>query len=164
MFNISKSKTEEKSGAESKPISIEDIENYFADFEKSFLTPRWPLAFRRSPALASSSLEMRVPDIDVVDRDKEIVVKAELPGIEKSDIDIKLTENTITIKAEKQEEKKEEKESYFHQEISRASFCRSFSLPAKVDSDNAKATFSNGMLEITLTKREPTSSKKINVT
>jgi len=164
MFNISKQKSDDKSITENRPVSMDDLESYFSDFEKSFFGSRLPLAFRwPTPARIASALEVRIPNIDVVDHDKEVVVKAELPGIDKNDIDIKLTENTVTIKAEKKREEKEEKDNYFHQEISRASYSRSFTLPTKVDSENAKASFKDGILEIILAKREPASSKKINI-
>lgn len=163
MFNMSKSKTEDKTLPNNKPNDFSDVENYFTDLEKRFLGTRWPFAFRWPSSHIPTSLDTRVPNVDVIDREKEILVKAELPGIDKNDIELNVTDNSLTIKAEKRQEKKEEKDNYFHQEISSTGFCRSFSLPTKVDSDNAKATFKDGVLEIVLAKREPSVTKKINV-
>jgi HSP20 family protein len=103
----------------------------------------------------------RLPNIDVVDRDNEILVRAELPGVEKKDLTISLTDNLLTIKGESKTEKKEEKGDYHRREISSSAFARSFTLPGSVDSTKAAASLKDGVLEITLPKAE--SSKKRNI-
>jgi HSP20 family protein len=103
----------------------------------------------------------RLPNIDVVDRDNEILVRAELPGVEKKDLSISLTDNLLTIKGESKTEKKEEKGDYHRREISSSAFARSFTLPCAVDSNKAAASLKDGVLEITLPKAE--SSKKRNI-
>src|SRR4030065_2717948 len=89
--------------------------------------------------------EMKLPKVDVIDRENEVVVKAEIPGVEKKDLDISLTESTVTIKGSTQREQKEEKGDYYRAEISRGAFTRTVSLPCEVDTNKAKATFNNGM-------------------
>lgn len=103
----------------------------------------------------------RLPNIDIVDRDTEILVRAEVPGVEKKDLTISLTDNLLTIKGESKTEKKEEKGDYHRREISSSSFARSFTLPGSVDSTKAAASMRDGVLEITLPKAE--SSKKRNI-
>lgn len=103
----------------------------------------------------------RLPNIDVVDRDNEILVRAELPGVEKKDLSISLTDNLLTIKGESKTDKKEEKGDYHRREISSSAFARSFTLPGGVDSNKAAASLKDGVLEITLPKAE--SSKKRNI-
>ncbi len=103
----------------------------------------------------------RLPNIDVVDRDNEILVRAEVPGVEKKDLSISLTDNLLTIKGESKTEKKEEKGDYHRREISSSTFARSFTLPGSVDSAKAQAALKDGVLEITLPKAE--SSKKRNI-
>ena len=106
---------------------------------------------------------MKVPKIDVINRDKEIVVKAELPGVAKEDIDVSMTDNTVTIKGSTSHEEKEEKGDYYRCEISRGSFSRTVALPGDVDADKAKASFNDGILELTLPKVERSHRKTINV-
>lgn len=104
----------------------------------------------------------RLPNLDVVDRDNEIMVRAEVPGIEKKDLNISLTDNILTIKGQSRTEKKEEEGDYHKHEISSSSFARSLTLPGTVDVSKAAASLKDGVLEITLPKAE--SSKKRNIT
>lgn len=104
----------------------------------------------------------RLPSLDVVDRDNEILVRAEIPGIEKKDLSISLTDNLLTIKGQSSSEEKEEKGDYHRHEISRFSFARSVALPGAVDASKMAASLKNGMLEINLPKLE--SSKRRNIT
>jgi HSP20 family protein len=98
--------------------------------------------------------ECREPFIDVMDGDKEIIATAEMPGLEKKDIKINVTEDMLEISAEtKQEEKKEEK-GYIYRERRSGSYYRAISLPSPVDPDNSKATYENGVLEIKMPKTE----------
>lgn len=103
----------------------------------------------------------RLPKIDVVDRNNEILVRAEVPGVEKKDLSISLTDNLLTIKGQSQSESKQEEGDYHRREISSSSFARSFTLPGSVDSAKAAASLKDGVLEITLPKAE--SSKKRNI-
>lgn len=105
----------------------------------------------------------RLPKIDVIDRDNEIVVRAEVPGVDKKDISISLTDNLLTIKGETKTEKKEEKGDYHRREISSSSFARVFTLPGSVDSGKADATLKDGVLEITLPKAETSRKRNIEV-
>jgi len=97
---------------------------------------------------------MKVPKVDVIDREGEVVVKAEIPGVEKKDIDISVGEDAVTIKGEIRHEEKEEKGDYYRCEISRGAFSRTVALPAAVDGAKAKANFKDGVLELTLPKVE----------
>lgn len=126
---------------------------------------RWPSLMRWHdfPLLSGrfEDLTLRMPNVDVIDRDTEIVVRAEVPGIDKKDLDISLSDNLLTIKGHTQTEKKEEKGDYHRQEISSASFARSVTLPAAVDASKANAALKDGVLEISLPKLE--SSKRRNI-
>lgn len=112
---------------------------------------------------AMSAFEGKTPSVDVIDRENEILVKAELPGVDKKDINISLANNILTIEASMSKEEKEEKEEYYHQEICRGSYRRSLELPAGVKEEEAKATFTNGILELTLPKSEKTKKSTITV-
>lgn len=133
-------------------------------FER-ILGRRWPSLMRwhDSPLLSGrfEDLALRMPNVDVIDRDTEIIVRAEVPGIDKKDLDISLTDNLLTIKGHTQTEKKEEKGDYHRHEISSSSFARSVTLPAAVDASKANAALKDGVLEINLPKLE--SSKRRNI-
>jgi HSP20 family protein len=104
-----------------------------------------------------------MPRVDIIDRDKEIVVHAELPGVEKKDLDVTLTDTSVTIKGETRKESKEEKGDYYRCEISRGAFARSVALPAEVESANAKAQFKDGVLELTLPKKAVSKRRSIHI-
>lgn len=103
------------------------------------------------------------PSVDVIDREEELLIKAELPGVDKKDINISIANNVLTLEATMAKEEKEEKSDYYRQEICRGSYRRSIQLPAAVKEDEAKATFKNGILELTLPKMEKTKRSTIKV-
>ena len=111
----------------------------------------------------AAPFEGRVPKVNVVERDEDILVKAELPGVEKKDLDVSVTDNTLTIKASTREETEKEEGEYHRQEIVSGSFARSVLLPAEVDGDKAKATFKDGLLELTIPKVTRAKRRKIEV-
>jgi HSP20 family protein len=98
--------------------------------------------------------DIKVPKVDVVDCENEVLVKAEIPGVEKKDLDISVGEDSITIKGSTRREEKEEKGDYYRCEIARGAFSRTVALPATVDGTKARASFKDGMLELTLPKVE----------
>ena len=106
---------------------------------------------------------LRSPAVDMEETDKEIVVKAEMPGLDPKDFQISLTENTLTIKGERKEEKEEKKKNYHMVERRYGSFYRSIPLPCPVKGDKVEANYNKGILEINLPKAEPAKSKQITV-
>lgn len=118
----------------------------------------WP-SWSRMP----EPFEGRIPKVDVIERDNEILVRAELPGVDKKDVDISTTENTVTIKGSTRKEEKEEKGDFYRCEISTGAFSRTLALPGNVDSTKAKAEFKDGVLELTLPKAEKSKRKKIEI-
>lgn len=118
----------------------------------------WPVF----PELARR-MEFRLPKVDIIDRDAEVVVKAEIPGVDKKDLDVTVSGNTVTIKGQTSHEEKEEKGDYYRSEISRGSFARTLSLPADVDATQAKATFKDGILELILPKKEAARRQSIKI-
>jgi len=107
--------------------------------------------------------EGRSPRVDVIDRDEEVFVRAELPGVKKDDLDVSLAENVLTIKAASGQEAEEEKGDYHRREISRGEFTRSIRLPVNVDAKNVKANFADGVLELNLPKSVPSERHSIKV-
>ncbi len=103
------------------------------------------------------------PVVDVAETENDIVVKAEIPGIDPKDIDISITGDNLTIRGEKKEEKEKTGICYHRVESSYGSFKRTISLPVSVDIAKVTAEGSNGLLEITLPKKEESKAKKISV-
>ena len=103
------------------------------------------------------------PDVDVYETEGSYVLKADLPGMNKEDIKIDVNDNTLTFKGEKKLEEKTEKDSYVRVERSYGAFTRSFTLSDNVDAENIQASYTNGVLEITLAKKEEAKPKEINI-
>jgi HSP20 family protein len=104
-----------------------------------------------------------MPKVDVIERDDEVIVKAELPGVDKKDLDVSVTENSVTIKGTTSHEEKEEKGDYYRCEISRDAYARTVALPSYVDADKAKANFKDGVLELKLPKVEKSKRRSIEI-
>jgi HSP20 family protein len=118
-------------------------------------------AFRRRDWLRPMTLdwpkwpelpEGRFPSIDVVNRDKEIQIKAEVPGIEKDDLSVTVTDRTLTIQGESRQEKESEEGETHRREIRTGSFSRTLTLPEDVDGTKATASYKDGLLELRLPK------------
>jgi HSP20 family protein len=135
------------------------MDRAFADFPGRGLMRPWSFEW---PAWAEMR-ELRMPKVDVVDRDEDVLVRAELPGVEKKDLEISTSDTSVTIKATTRHEEKEEKGDYYRCEITRGSFARTVSLPAQVQSDKAKANLKDGVLELTLPKVEKSKRRTIAV-
>lgn len=103
------------------------------------------------------------PAVDVYEDEHNVTLKVEIPGIEEKDIDIRVENNTLTVRGERKLEKEEKEENYHRIERHFGSFFRSFSLPATVDTENVHATYDKGVLEIQLAKREEAKPKQIKV-
>ena len=103
------------------------------------------------------------PSLEMSETKDNFVVKAEVPGIDVKDIGISLTGDVLTIKGEKRQEKEEKEEDYHLVERSYGSFSRSVRLPAEVESDRIKASYKNGILNITLPKSEKVKAKEVKI-
>ncbi len=88
------------------------------------------------------------PAVDVLQRDGDLVVRAELPGVRPEDVDITLQNRVLTISGERREEQEEERGGYYVRERRRGSFSRSMTLPEGVDEDSIRARYENGVLEV----------------
>jgi len=141
--------------------SKKNVEQFFGDlFEESF--PFHNL--RRFPSLNKMREFMTIsPVVDMYDDEKEIVVKAEVPGIDKTDINITVTDNTLIIKGETKKEEETKEEDYYYAERTFGSFSRRLELPEKVQESKIKANFKDGILEVHLPKASEAKAKKIKV-
>ena len=103
------------------------------------------------------------PSVDIFEEKDDIVLKTELPGMTKDDIEINLTDDMITLSGEKKHEEKIEEKNYYRHECSYGSFKRSFKLPVEVQSNKAKASFKNGVLEVRIPKTEEAKKKAVKI-
>jgi HSP20 family protein len=104
-----------------------------------------------------------MPAIDVSETDKEVVIKAELPGMDGENVDVAITGDVLTIKGEKKEETTKEGENYSRMERRYGAFHRAVTLPMAVDPNKVNATFKNGVLRVTLEKKEESKPRAIKV-
>jgi HSP20 family protein len=117
----------------------------------------------RALASAERALTTVEPSVDLIDQDGELVVNADLPGIEKGDVTLTIKDNQLEISAERKEEAEEKKEGYLRRERTYSKFYRKLQLPTEVDEEKTKATFKSGVLEVILPKKAGKKGKKIKI-
>ena len=103
------------------------------------------------------------PSVDIFETDNELVLKADIPGVDQKDIDIQLENGTLSRKGERKFEREEKNKGFHRQERSYGSFVRYVTVPETVDSENVKADFEAGVLTVTLPKKEIAKPKAIKV-
>jgi HSP20 family protein len=92
------------------------------------------------------------PRIDLAETDKEVIVTAEMPGLDENDIDVSLDRNTLMIRGQKTAEKEDKEKHYYHVERAYSTFYRAVPLPCEVDDEHVKATYKKGLLTVHLPK------------
>ena len=138
------------------PRLMEDMDRFIEDALAS-----WPFraTWRRLP-----SEEMAwAPAMEVYEKDDNFVVRAELPGIRKDEIDISMTGDTLTIKGERKASEEVKDEQYHRCEVCYGSFSRSVVMPAAVDADKIEASYENGILEVQVPKAKEAKPTKIQI-
>ncbi len=103
------------------------------------------------------------PSVDIYENKDHIVLEAELPGMKREDFDLSVENNVITLRGERHFEKKDDSDNYHRVERAYGSFTRSFTLPNTVTAEGANADYSNGVLRVTLPKREETKARRIEI-
>jgi HSP20 family protein len=140
------------------PAFGDEMERLMERFFGRSLMPSWMPSFRWP-----DEVKMPYAAVDVYEDASSVVLKAELPGMTRDEIDVEITGDMITISGEKKKEEKIERGDYHRMERSFGSFRRSFSLPAEVQSAKAKAKFKDGMLEIKVPKTKEAKEKKVKI-
>jgi len=154
-INVTESKPAESTGTtRTRLADIErEVERAFERvFKSGWLSPsQWDL-----PTLSRlrDTFEGKSPRVNVIERDNELVVVAELPGVAKSEVEVSMGNDSITIKASTNKETTEEDGAYRRREISQGDFSRVVSLPTAIDGSKAKAVFSDGLLTVIVPKVE----------
>jgi len=103
------------------------------------------------------------PSVDIYENKNHIVLEAELPGMKREDFELSVENNVITLRGERQFEKNEDSDNYHRVERSYGSFTRSFTLPQTVSAEGATAEYKNGVLRVTLPKREEAKARRIEI-
>jgi len=137
----------------------EEMDNLFADFGfgRGLLAP-----IERGTNLAQG---LWSPEVEMFERGQDIVVRADLPGLTKDDVNVEVADNGITIEGERKNEIDKKGEGYYRSERTYGKFYRRLPLPDGVKAEDAEATFSNGVLEITMpaAKAEPKKSRRLQI-
>lgn len=110
------------------------------------------------------AMETWAPRVDVEETDKEILVKADLPGVDPKNVEITVENGVLMVRGEKKEEKEEKKKNYHRTERFMGTFYRAIQLPPSADADKVNATSANGVVTVTIPKKPEAQPKKITVT
>lgn len=131
--------------------------------ELTTLRNRMDRLWSRMTAEEETALAKWSPTADVIETKDEIVIKAELPGIDEKNVDVEIESGVLTIKGERNAEKETEEKGYRRIERSYGSFLRSFTLPPNVEPEKIGASFANGLLEVHLPKKEDAKPRSVKV-
>lgn len=119
---------------------------------------------KMAPAMGEMGEVASMPAVDVYEDQDNVVVRAEVPGLSKEDLNVTLNERTLTLSGERKEERREQKEGRAYcSECYYGRFYRTVSLPAEVDSDRVQAEYKDGVLRVTMAKKETAKGKQIPV-
>jgi HSP20 family protein len=110
-----------------------------------------------------SALTTWAPAVDIYETENELVVKADLPDVNEKDIDVRVENNTLTVRGERKFQEKTEKDNFLRVERTYGAFSRSFSLPNTVNNEAIRAEYKNGVLTVTLPKRAESKPKQVKV-
>lgn len=141
---------------------FDDMDRLF----EGFLRRGWMQPFRHpwaDWAGLEEGMEVRAPRMDTIDKEEEILVRAELPGMKREDVTLELAGDMLTLRGEQRREEKSEEGQVLRAEISRSSFSRTIALPHTVDAERVTAELKDGVLEVHLPKVEKTERKRIEV-
>jgi len=141
---------------------LDDMDRMFENFfRRCWLRPfreLWP-----DWARMEEGMGFRAPRVDVIDRDDEMVVRAEVPGIQREELAVEMAGGKLTIRGERRHEEKTERGNLLQSEIYQGAFSRTLTLPTGLDVEHAKADFRDGILEVHLPKLEKTERRKIEI-
>ena len=164
---MSKPAAEEKAVATKHPSEItsraEEFEHWLDRVMDDIWRRPFPALFGRDRWLPIRPSSIRMPSLDVYEEKDAVVIKAELPGMKKEDVEVNLAGVNLTIKGEKKEDKEVKEDDYYRRERSYGSFLRTVALPCEVKSDEIKASFKDGVLEVRMPKTEEAKKKSILV-
>jgi HSP20 family protein len=133
----------------------DDVDRMFDDFD---FGRRWS-----SPLWRETGSDMWAPDVDIFQKNDQLIVRADLPGLTKDDVSVEVTDNAVAIQGERKREHEEEREGLYRAERNYGSFYRLIPLPEGVITDQAKATFREGVLEVTIPAPPATTGRRLQI-
>ncbi len=133
----------------------DEMERLFDDFGfgRRWLGPSW----------RETGGELWAPEVEVFQKNHELTIRADLPGLKREDVTVDITDNDVTIQGERKHEKEEEREGYYRTERGYGSFCRVIPLPEGAISEQAKANFKDGVLEITMPAPPASKGRRLEI-
>ncbi len=146
-----------------KWTATKELDEMKREMDKLFEEFFAPVAGTRSGYIKPGAGVIK-PAIEMFDRDNDIVIRAELPGVNKEDVDISITNDALAIKGEYKKSEEIKEDNYYLREKSYGSFSRTIALPPEVDADKVSATMKNGVLEIVFAKKEEAKTKERKIT
>jgi HSP20 family protein len=117
----------------------------------------------RRSSWPETGAELWAPDVDVIQKNNELIIKADLPGLTRNQVSVDVTDNAVTIKGERKEEHEEEREGFYRSERSYGSFCRVIPLPEGAITEQAKATFRDGVLEVRMPAPPAANGRRLEI-
>ena len=133
----------------------DEMDRLFDDFGfgRRWLRPSW----------RETGAEIWAPEVEVSQKNNELTIRADLPGLKREDVTVDITDNDVTIQGERKHEKEEEREGYYRSERGYGSFCRVIPLPEGAISEQAKANFKDGVLEITIPAPPASKGRRLEI-
>ena len=133
----------------------DEMDRMFDDFGFGH---RW-----RRPSWRETGAELWAPEVEVFQKNNELTIRADLPGLKREDVTVDITDHDITIQGERKHEKEEEREGYYRSDRGYGSFCRVIPLPEGAISEQAKANFKDGGLEITMPSPPASKGRRLEI-
>ena len=137
------------------------FDSIFDDFRRSFDSLMAPFMPMRTSLASTGRLPTRYPLCDLIDQGDEFVVRAELPGLKKDQIDVQLNKDTLVLQAEVNEENEDSNENYLHRERTYSRISRTIRFPEEVDPTKVEGKMEDGVLKLTIPKKEPKPEEKL---
>jgi len=154
-----KAKTSQELPVKRYPSTFEDFDSFLDSVFPRFWPANWDRFWdRRRPGPG-----MKMPKADVIDGKEYVKVYIEAPGVKKDDLDVSMSDHTVTIKGKTHRKDETKETDYYRCEIEQGEFSRTISLPAEVDGAKVKAKFENGVIELTIPKLEQSKRHSIKI-
>jgi HSP20 family protein len=134
----------------------DEMDRIFEDFGAGHRSAR--------PFWRETGTDLWTPEVEVFQQNNELTIRADLPGLKREDVTVEITDTDICIQGERKHEREEEREGYYRSERGYGSFCRVVPLPEGAISDQAKASFKDGVLEITMPAPPASKGRRLEIT
>ncbi len=146
---------------EKNKVRIYDPFDVFSGMDKLMRSALWSMHPDRYFGISENGFN--IPDADIIDEGNSLQIKLDMPGVDKKDLDLKVKNNLVIVKAEKNEDNEVKKKNYYSRERASIGYYREIELPEEVKSETAKAKYENGTLTITVDKSEKSKENSVKI-